>query len=1542
MMTTATIPTALPGHAMPASTLRFTRRLTAWLPCAVFLLMAVMRSDTSCDADEVDLPSRLPGLVAEFKTAAGEPARRVDHLMQHKWTNPQQLDERLDESKPVEITWEGLLELKAEGRYQLHVYAAGQFQLTLGGQEIAAGQHDSGGWFAGRAVDLPFGFHPLKLHFNSSQPGGAVALYWQGPAFELEPISERYLAHASGQTADDDFQRGRLLAHALRCAACHASASLTEPIAAPALTRLAGNLETRWLREWLTSKSAVPLADDVTADDQVERRMPHFAMSDSDAADIVAALWSASVSAEANSATSERTAPKPKTKSETAGKSKDKSPPRTKPDAEHGRVVFDTQGCVACHPMAEREIGGVDTDDDATYLPHNRFSRFSRELFEGGDLSFIADKRPADFFARWLAEPAKINADHRMPVAELSALQREDVSLYLATLKRQANETQSEIHSKGNDRADGTAGLSGNASRGEKLLAEHRCSACHKLPPKLAASATDLRALTAKSNWDAGCLAEPVSNRRVPGFGLTVEQRRWVKNYWLSAQRGSGKASDQDRKKRTTPADLLLTEHNCTACHARGAEQGITARVENVVALERDLASRLPTLIPPSLTGVGDKLHDHALHAAIERREDARRPWLEVRMPKYALDASERARLVEHLITQDRIPERESQNVKLPDDVVTRAAAGRLLTSEGFGCQSCHQIGRQQPPAVALSARGTDLTMLGDRIRHPWFDRWVRNPVRIVPRMEMPAIQLPVHGVLGDNLGRQIDAVWEMLNTRGFQPPTPAPVRIVRGHNLPGKSEAAHVLTDVLETSGQNYLRPLIIGLGNRHNLLFDLEKAELAQWWIGDTARELTRGKSWYWEIGGQPLAQKLESLGKLILVDDRGQVLRAAPTEQFATELDAMQHTPAGVRWQGRISFGLDSDRRVIPMEMAIEPITSSGAATNPTSGMSLLLTTTLPSGHALGLQLDPLTAPLLSPEQSSGQRLVGEKSASWSTQLDDRSRLSLSSTSGHAVVSSEHQWRVSSREPGQPVRLSLRLETEWTVDRFVDAPVMATVPIAGADGRRDIQAARAERLETESLKAEPLTAEPIKLDVVPGFDAVQLPLPRDEMPTALAWHGGELIVGSLKGRVCRAIDLDRDGLAETWQAISDDFPAPYGLASHGEEIDVLVKFGLVRLTKPEDPALPWSWRVVADGWGYTADYHDWAVGLPKDKANNYFVALPCQQDDRTPSSARLRGTIQKLIPQSPTSEHPREYRLETFAAGQRFPMGIAFNREGDLFATDNQGNYNPFNELNHLQLGKRYGFINKLEVKPGFNPPLESPAVNLPHPWTRSVNGICFLNTPPTAESSAGFGPYEGHLVGCEYNGLSLIRMSLEMVDGVYQGAAYLFSKPPENGEPTFEGPVVCEVSPAGDLTVGNIHDSGWGGGQNTGSIVRLTPNGRWPLGIATVSATEEGLSIQFTGEIDPAAASQTANYTLRSYRRMSTPAYGGADQEEREEMVLQARVEPGSTRVKLRLKDLRADSVYELRVGAVAGPSTKLFPAEAHYTMKRVPTASSKQR
>src|SRR5690606_17128538 len=96
--------------------------------------------------------------------------------------------------------------------------------------------------------------------------------------------------------------------------------------------------------------------------------------------------------------------------------------------------------------------------------------------------------------------------------------------------------------------------------------------------------------------------------------------------------------------------------------------------------------------------------------------------------------------------------------------------------------------------------------------------------------------------------------------------------------------------------------------------------------------------------------------------------------------------------------------------------------------------------------------------------------------------------------------------------------------------------------------------------------------------------------------------------------------------------------------------------------------------------------------------------------------------------TPDDPRQFAAEVMSIGHRFPMGIARNREGDLFTTDNQGNYKPFNQLNHVLWGADYGFINAVDrPQAAQRGPAEPAAVEIPHPWTRSVNGICFLETP-----------------------------------------------------------------------------------------------------------------------------------------------------------------------------------------------------------------------
>lgn len=1402
---------------------------------ALLFLLTICPCAYSQVDEEDELPEFLLGLLAELKLskgsadAHGQPhnlVKRFDYDVLFDW-NARGADPRADIDSPIQAKWTGFLETKESGQFKIHAYAAGRLSVRLNDKPILSSQSDTPQWVDSPSIELPFGRHPIEIQYEVNGMQRQVGLYWSGPQFELEPIAQRFFSHRSEISLDNSFERGLQLSRALRCTACHAGQDTRRPLAAPALTHLDGNLQRDWLIERLTARASAP-----------EQRMPHFGLSKEDAEALADTLWAASKPS---------AAPKIYKKPKETARKKEEPAPRTTPTAEEGRIALLTLGCLACHQLGE--LG-------------------DKHLFDGGDLSSIAAKRTDDFFGRWLDDPASVNSDHRMPVFKFNELQRADLLLYLRSL---GNASVTQVAKS--DRPTGEV-----LARGKRLIAEHRCGACHQLPTDLKAEVQHTP-IGKSSDWEAGCLQTSDATHKRPGFGLAQSDRQALQAFWVTV---NPVAIAQANGKQ------LMQELNCLACHARDESSGLKSVLTKLAAMEPDIAPRLATLGPPSLTGVGDKLHEKALFEILTGKSPPRRPWLAVQMPKFRLAEPEIESVIREVVAHDRIPNLPVKTPELPLNKAAELASARLVTAEGFGCQSCHKIGSVEPPKVAINALGTDLSMLGERIRPSWFRRWVHNPSRIVPRMEMPAIQVAAKGVLNDDLDLQLAALWKTLNTPGFEPPKPNPVRIVRSLNS-GAAEHANVLTDVLETPSRKFLRPLIVGLANRHNVLFDLESGRLASWWIGDTARQYTRGKSWYWEPGAPPIVDNLDFLQQFSIVDSNSRTWETKTSGQFVVQFDELKHLKDGIEWRGRIELQNDSISRFVSMTQRV--VTVGEAAIEVTTKVNGLA-----NGEVVSIAVSP-SAVLTARAGAVTAKLQDLATATWNS----AARLRL-----HDETHLQLELDTDAKE----VAWSLQLSATLPVDRV--QPI--NVPVAQS----------------------PI----MQLGVVPGYAAVQWPLPRNEMPTAIAWRdNGEMFMASLKGRVLKINDTNSDGLGDAFEAISDDLPAPYGLAVNSNSVDVLCKTSLIRLTRSElgTHDVPHNQTVIADGWGYTADYHDWAVGLQRDKDGCYYMALPCQQDDRSQAAALLRGQALKLIPSSSPGA-TRSYRVESLAAGLRFPMGLALSSSGELFATDNQGNYNPFNELNHLQFGKRYGFINKLEAKPGFAPEFESPAVNLPHPWTRSVNGLCFLDTPQTQKAKGKhnlFGAFEGDLIGCEYNGLSLIRMSLQEVNCQYQGAAYMFSRPPGPDEATFEGPVTCAVSPDGALFIGSIHDSGWGGGQNTGSIVRLKAEEVQPLGIDEVRATATGFEIKFTQPVDAERATQAANYSIRSYRRISTPAYGGDDQDDRNEPIRGLAISTDLKSVTLEMNELRSGCVYEINVGSVGAGGTPLFPSQAHYNMRAVP-------
>ena len=704
----------------------------------------------------------------------------------------------------------GRLQVQVPGEYRLFVHAAGRVRIELAGKQILSGSSREPDWIDSQPIELEFGYHPLKVTYERSDEPARIALFWQGPQFQLEPVAARWLFHDKAESPPQLFERGARLVRALGCAACHEIAAEREPLAAPALDCLNRNLSRAWLIDRLASP---PGASGNTPQQLAARRMPHFGFDRQAAADVADYLYSVSESRYVPPpAVAPEPAARPKTKKKVA--EEEKLPVA---NAELGAELVRSRGCLACHRVGELGSDG---------------------LFGGGDLSRIADKRPDNFFARWLTNPAAINRDVRMPAVALSSLQRESVALYLQTQKSESPQ----------------ADFAGETSidRGRELVRAWRCANCHRMSAAAGlAAAPRLKPIdSAGLEGNQTCLDAPDAARHRPGYDLSSDDRRAVAALILGANRAAPAVVWHDARD-------LLAERNCLACHARGLSPGLAPQLAAVVEVDNALRPILPALAPPALHGVGDKLLDTALEAAITRSRAPRQPWLKVEMPRFHLSDEDTKTLVRYFIAADRIPPRPKQpGAKLLGETQSpatlEAAGARLVTSSGFGCTSCHAIGRWQPQKVAINALGVNLRHIGSDVRREWFDRWVRNPARIVPQMEMPSVVQPVRGVLDSKLDEQLAAVWHVINHGDFTPPPPGALRVVRRSNLPGTAERAAVLTEVIEIGGAKYVKPLVIGLPNRHNVLFDLATGRLSAWWLGDTGaanadQELALASRWH-----------------------------------------------------------------------------------------------------------------------------------------------------------------------------------------------------------------------------------------------------------------------------------------------------------------------------------------------------------------------------------------------------------------------------------------------------------------------------------------------------------------------------------------------------------------------------------------------------------------------------------------------------------------------------------------------------------------------
>src|SRR5665213_140481 len=376
--------------------------------------------------------------------------------------------------------------------------------------------------------------------------------------------------------------------------------------------------------------------------------------------------------------------------------------------------------------------------------------------------------------------------------------------------------------------------------------------------------------------------------------------------------------------------------------------------------------------------------------------------------------------------------------------------------------------------------------------------------------------------------------------------------------------------------------------------------------------------------------------------------------------------------------------------------------------------------------------------------------------------------------------------------------------------------------ADERRQVESYLQQK-HAGLLKLTGPPAKPLVQMFVPGFSVRELQVKLTNINCVTYSPDGLLYALGYDGRIFVLRDTTGDGLedpADVWWDKST-LRTPIAMAWRPDGLYVVSNGKISVLRDSKHTGKADTEEVIVSNWpkdgGHTGGNVD-ALGIAFDSDNNLYFGLGCA-DYSNPYLVRdgkphydihsQRGSILKV-------SADRKHR-EIICSGIRFPYSIAFNKGGDLFCTDQEGETwcpggNPRDELDYIIPGRHYGFPPRnAKYLPDVHD--EPPAVSF-GPQHQSTCGFVF--DEPAADHPM-FGPkrWEGDAIIAGFSRGKLWRARLAKTPTRYIGRESIIAS-------LRLLTLSPAISPKGDIVVachGGLPD--WGSGpKGIGKLFKIS--------------------------------------------------------------------------------------------------------------------------
>ena len=400
-------------------------------------------------------------------------------------------------------------------------------------------------------------------------------------------------------------------------------------------------------------------------------------------------------------------------------------------------------------------------------------------------------------------------------------------------------------------------------------------------------------------------------------------------------------------------------------------------------------------------------------------------------------------------------------------------------------------------------------------------------------------------------------------------------------------------------------------------------------------------------------------------------------------------------------------------------------------------------------------------------------------------------------------------------------------------------------------------------------------LNAQVPDGYKIQSIPLPRGSVSVLGLCHkpDGTLAICTWEGEV-----WERKG--EIWTKFAENLMEPNGIHYDPKEevYYVAQKPELTRLVDLNKDGVCDRYECISDAFGISGEYHEYHYGPVVDSLGRKYASLnlAARGEFTVPDGKPFGKGGGNMSYNAPwrgwVYRSDRKGHFQPLAGGFRSPCGIGMSPQDELFITDNQGDWVADCALYHVREGNFYGHPASLPARPDFSKDKVLSLSAKDFEKIRAPPAVWLIretiaNSPgsPIWDTTEGkFGPFEGQMFIGDQRQSNYFRSGVEKVSGEYQGWCVDFLRGLDSG------PVKMSFDGKGRLWSAQV-GRGWfsKGGKRT-AIQYVEWDGKTtPFAIHSASLTKTGFEVKFTQRIGRKTTPKITSWSYHYYSTYGSP-------------------------------------------------------------------------